>query len=143
MADVGRPSDLTKELFGKIKESILNGNNLGETAKICEIPVNTFYTWTSDNYLKLADRIEEWHAERRLGKSVKKIEELIDSEEEKIALGASTFFAETLGKRIYSKRTEQTGADGEKLTIQVINYGENTVRDMDKSDGVLPTSDEF
>ena len=143
MADVGRPSLLTDELLVKIKQYILEGKTYEETANLCGIEPNTFYRWTSDNYLKLADKIEEWHAERRLGKSIKKIEELIDSEEEKIALGASTFFAETLGKRIYSKRIEQTGADGEKLTIQVINYGEDKVRDMDESNGVLPTSDEF
>lgn len=129
MGEPGRPTDLTKELLGEIKQSILAGNDLRETAKVCGIVESTLYSWTRDNYLKLTDKIEDWHAERRLGKSVRKIEELVDSEEEKIALGASTFFAETLGKRLYSKRTEMTGADGKNLIPEPILSKANEIPD--------------
>jgi hypothetical protein len=64
MAEAGRKTILDKELIGRIKKSILEGNNIKETAKICEIPESTLYTWTRDNYLNISDKIEGWKRDR-------------------------------------------------------------------------------
>ena len=112
---VGRNTILTEELFKKIKDSILDGNDLRETAKVCGINEGTLYVWHSDNYLNIKDKIEGWHRDRKLMKAEKKIEELIYSEDEKVSLNASTFIAKTLGKATYSERTEITGKDGKDL----------------------------
>lgn len=106
MAEAGRPSLLTDELLLKIRESILAGNNLKETANLCGIEPETIYDWNYKNYRDLSTLIDTWVAERRLMKAEKKIEQLIDAEDEKVALNASTFIAETIGKKRYSKKTE-------------------------------------
>lgn len=54
----GRKTILDKKLFGKIQESILDGNDLRKTAKVCGIEENTLYDWTANNYLNLADKID-------------------------------------------------------------------------------------
>jgi len=106
MAEAGRPSLLTDELLLKIRESILAGNNLKETANICEIDEQRIYDWNLNNYRDLSTLIDTWVAQRRLTKAEKKIEQLIDADDEKVALNASTFIAETIGKKTYSKKTE-------------------------------------
>lgn len=55
-------------------------------------------------------------AERRL-------EILIDSEDERVGADVSKFIAKTLGKNEgYSERTELTGKDGEKLIDNEMSY---------------------
>ncbi len=133
MAEVGRKTDLTEELFRKIKKSILDGNDLRTTAKVCEIPESTLYTWHSDNYLNISDKIEGWKRDYKLklanqniveflkmsDKNVKQVgEELVEYRDTgltKVKADMSKFVAETLGKDEYSKRSELTGAGGEKL----------------------------
>ena len=123
----GRPTDLTKELFRKIKECILDGNNLRETAKLSEIPESTLYTWHSDNYLNIADKIEGWKRDRKLMLAERNLEDdmLLDPTEmeaRKVRQKASMFVAETLGKdRGYSKRSELTGADGKDLPTPIMH----------------------
>ena len=109
MAEVGRPTDLTNELLRQIKQSILNGNNLKETANLCEIPESTLYCWTSDNYLNLADRIEGWKRDRKLILADNNIEGILclgvsDKEVLKVVADMSKFVKETLDKKNYSKQ---------------------------------------
>ena len=123
---VGPKTKLTDELFKEIKRSILDGNDLKETAKICEINEGTFYVWHSNNYLNLADKIDGWKRDRKLmladitsdtiqtlpvfddnGKLDKELLEIKQKEAE--------FIRETLGKQHYSKRSELTGKDGSNL----------------------------
>lgn len=118
MKEVGRPTELNDELFAEIRKLILEEKNLKEIAQILEIPESTIYHWSSDNYRSFADKYLSYEQERKLRKATLKIETLIDSEDERVALNASTFIAETLGKdRGYSKRTELTGANGKELKI--------------------------
>jgi hypothetical protein len=120
MAEAGRKTILDKELLAKIKESILFGNDLKTTANVCEISESTLYTWTSDNYLNLADKIDGWKRDRKLKLAEMNLEAIMclgisDKESIKVVADVSKFVAETLGKQSYSKRTEQTGADGKDL----------------------------
>lgn len=118
MKEVGRPTELDDELFAEIRRLILEEKNLKEIAVILDIPESTIYHWSSDNYRSFADKYLSYEQERKLRKATLKIETLIDSEDERVALNASTFIAETLGKdRGYSKRTELTGANGKELKI--------------------------
>lgn len=117
-----------KELLRKIKESILAGNDLKTTANICEIPESTLYTYHSDNYLNIADKILNWKHERMLKLAEMNLEGIMsigisDKDSLKVVADVSKFVSETLGKKNYSKRSELTGEDGGELkVITGINY---------------------
>lgn len=120
MAEVGRPTDLTDELVKKIKQYILEGKNLKETARACEIDEQKLYQWNSDNYLKLGDKIEGWKRDRKLMLAEQNLEAIMslgisDKETIRVVADTSKFVAETLGKDNYSKRSEMTGKDGKDL----------------------------
>jgi len=120
MGEVGRPTDLTDELVKKIKQYILEGNNLKETAKLSGIDEQKLYNWNYDNYLNLADKITGWKRDRKLMLAEKNIEDILDmgiNEKEtiKVVADMSKFVAETLDKGNYSKRSELTAKDGEPL----------------------------
>ena len=131
MAEVGRNTILDKELFAKIKQSILNGNDLRQTAKVCEICESTLYTWSCDNYLNIKDKIEGWRRDRKLMLAENNLEAIMclgisDRDTIKTVADVSKFVAETLGKHIYSKRSEMTGADGKDLQPVLVKFiGEN------------------
>jgi len=125
---VGPKTKLTDELFKEIKRSILDGNDLKETAKICEINEGTFYVWHSNNYLNLADKIDGWKRDRKLmlaDITSDIIQTLpvfddngkLDKELLKIKQKEAEFIRETLGKQHYSKRSELTGKDGEAIIV--------------------------
>ncbi len=125
---VGPKTKLTDELFKEIKRSILDGNDLKETAKICEINEGTFYVWHSNNYLNLADKIDGWKRDRRLmladitSDTIQTLPVFddngkLDKELLKIKQKEAEFIRETLGKQHYSKRSELTGKDGEAIIV--------------------------
>lgn len=90
MAEAGRPTSLSETLFKEIRECILDGKNLRETAETlfsnsAEISkeektkgkdnyIQKLYNWNCDNYLNLNDKIEGWRRDRKL----KKAEEVLD-----------------------------------------------------------------
>jgi len=116
------------ELLRKIKESILAGNDLRTTANVCGIPESTLYTYHSDNYLNIADKILNWKHERMLKLAEMNLEGIMslgisDKDSIKVVADVSKFVSETLGKKNYSKRSELTGEDGKELkTVTEINY---------------------
>lgn len=140
MGEAGRPTDLTEEVFEKIRESILAGNDLRETAKICKINEGTFYQWHSRNYSNLSDKIEGWRRDRKLLLAERNIVEFLEMDTKnlmlkgkelveqtdtglvKVKADISKFVAETLGRDNYSKRNELTGKDGKDLNINLIKY---------------------
>jgi len=136
MAEAGRPTDLTDELIKEIKQSILGGRNIKETAIYIfenypnlgekekgngvDNYIQKFYNWNCDNYLDMADKVEGWKRDRKLMLAEKKLEDILDfdvSDKDTIKVQAdiAKFTAETLGKKTYSKRSEHTGAEGEPL----------------------------
>lgn len=121
----GRPTDLTQEVLRKIKESILSGNNLKETANFCGINVDTLYNWTTENYQNLSDKIEGWKRDRKVKIAEEFGERLMLMEEGdkdilRLKQKESEFVRETLGKTVYSKRSEMTGKDGESLSFGLV-----------------------
>ena len=127
---VGPKTKLTDELFKEIKRSILDGNDLKETAKICEINEGTFYVWHSNNYLNLADKIDGWKRDRKLmladitSDTIQTLPVFddngkLDKELLKIKQKEAEFIRETLGKQHYSKRSELTGKDGKSLVVNI------------------------
>lgn len=140
MPEAGRPTDLTKEMFANIKQCILDGNTLRDTAKLCEIPESTLYTWHSDNYLNLADKVEGWRRDRKLLLAERNLEDdmMLDATEleaRKVRQKASMFVAETLGKdKGYSKRNELTGADGKDLPTPILGNAYVHNDDSNKED---------
>jgi len=116
---VGRKTDLTEDLFRQIKESILNGNDLRETAKVCDIPESTLYTWHSDNYLNIADKVLSWKHERMLKLAETNLEGIMglgisDKNSIKVVADVSKFVSETLGKKNYSKQVNTDLTSGGK-----------------------------
>lgn len=116
---VGRKTDLTEDLFRQIKESILNGNDLRETAKVCDIPESTLYTWHSDNYLNIADKVLSWKHERMLKLAETNLEGIMglgisDKDSIKVVADVSKFVSETLGKKNYSKQVNTDLTSGGK-----------------------------
>lgn len=120
MAEAGRPTDLTDELIKKIKQAILEGNDLKTTASICEIDKQKLYNWNYDNYLNISDKIEGWKRDRKLILADKNIDAILqldvnDKDFVKTVSDMSKFVKETLDKPNYSKRLENTGKDGADL----------------------------
>ena len=89
----GRPTDLTEKLLKEIKQCILDGKNLKETAteiftnssevsekekgKGIENYIQKIYNWNGDNYLNLGDKIEGWRRDRKLILAEGVIEEML------------------------------------------------------------------
>jgi len=134
MAEVGRPSELDNELLVKIKDCIVEGKNYLETSQEIGVPYDTFCGWKKRNYDGFADTLLTYEHERMVKKAEKRIEQLVYAEDEKVALNASTFIAETLGKKHYSKRSEVTGAEGKDLPTPIISLNGLSRNDSAKED---------
>lgn len=124
MADVGRPSLLDdKDFFLKIRELILGGCTYEEVQESLDIPKGTWNHWYYNNTHNFQDILMSYRHERMLRKAEANIEVLQDSEDERVALQANTFVAETIGKgRGFSKRIEQTGPDGKELQPVLVKF---------------------
>jgi hypothetical protein len=107
-----------EEVLEKIKQSILDGNDLKETAKVCDINEGTLYQYHSHNVSSIADKIQTWKHERMLRKAEKNIEELQDEEDKRIKLDANKFVLETLGKKKYSKKQEVEHSGGINKVVE-------------------------
>lgn len=138
---VGRPSTLTPDLLLKIKQSILDGNNLLQTSKFTNIDIQTIYAWHGRNYHSFADKVEGWKRDRKLMLAEKNIEEFLlmstksivaskngedlvevdDVGKLRVKADISKFVAQTLGRDNYAVRQEITGADGDDIKIDINN----------------------
>ena len=126
MGKVGRKTDLTKELLAEIKASVFKGKNLKEIAEHSEMSVSTLYTWHSDNYLNLKDKIEGWRRDYKLELADKNIEKILqlnvdDKDFVRTVSDMSKFVKETLDKDNYSKRTDIT-TKGKELPTPILGY---------------------
>lgn len=127
MAEAGRPTELTDEVLALIKAGILEGRTLKEIASINDLSEHTLYHWHSDNYAKLYDKVEGWKRDRKLNLANRNIEAILqldtnDKDFVKTVSDMSKFVAETLDKKNYSKRTENTGADGKDLIPVLVKF---------------------
>lgn len=117
MADVGRPTDLTDELFVKIRACAMKHMNLQETADALEIPRDTLYGWSSSNYLDFAKKWEYFQEELLLelaGFNLRKVAVMDTSNAEgkedpqllKIQADVAKWTKETLNADRYSKQSK-------------------------------------
>lgn len=134
----GRPTLLDEHLFRKIRELVLDGNNLRQVSEALEIPYATMRDWEYENYKSFSDKMLSYKHERMLLKAESNVEVLMSAEDDRVKLDASKFTLEALNKKFYSKRVEQTGADGKELPVPIlqINY-ENKGTDSQIQQGTL------
>lgn len=116
----GRPTVLDDDTLLKIKELYLEGKNMREISEILEIPYKTMEGWKLRNYEGFSDKMISYRLERMFEKSINNIEVLQDSEDERVNLQANSLIAESVGKKWFSKRVEQTGADGKDLPTPIL-----------------------
>ena len=126
----GRKTILDDELFTKIKKSILKGNNIEKTAKACKIKEHTFYTWHSDNYLKLADKIELWKVEKENNELKEKLDLANDNLKEFLGMDTKNTIVTKKGEAIVIKDTGlvRVKADMTKFTLETLgkkDFGKN------------------
>lgn len=135
--DVGRPSVLDDEqVVLKIKKMYLDGVNEKTISESLGIPYDTWIYWKWKNYQGFADSLLSYKHERILNKAEANLEQLLEGDDERIRADLSKFALETLNKRHYSKRQEQTGKDGEALPTPILmNYvSSNDITKENKSD---------
>lgn len=120
--EVGRPTELDNEMFLKIRHLVLDGKNMVEIAEILEVPYKTMEGWKTRNYEGFRDKWLQFQLEEMFQTSLTQIRVLQESEDERVALQANSLVAKGIGKKYFSERVEQTGADGEKLQPIVVNY---------------------
>lgn len=118
----GRPTELDKEMFLKIRDLVLDGKNMVEIAEILEIPYKTMEGWKTRNYEGFRDKWLQFQLEEMFQTSLIEIRALQEAEDDRVKFQANALVAKGLGKKYFSERVEQTGADGEKLQPVIINY---------------------
>jgi len=118
--NAGRPTLLDEHLFRKIRELVLDGNNLRQISEALEIPYATMRDWEYENYKSFSDKMLSYKHERMLLKAESNVEVLMGAEDDRVKLDASKFTLETLNKKFYSKRTEQAGVDGKELPTPIL-----------------------
>lgn len=114
MAEVGRPAHLTDELTLEIRKLVLEQISYTEIQKILDIPEGTWDGWVYNNTKDFRANLAKWKHERMIKKAEVKVDVLMDSEDDRVALQAATFTLETLGKLDYSKKTETDITSGGK-----------------------------
>lgn len=150
--DVGRPTELTDELCLKIRQEVLSGRNMKEIAEILGIAYKTMEGWMTRNYEGFADKMHTYKVEWQLQQAQENINEALAMDDKepvlksgnepardndgkiltvrnpkltKIKVETSIFVAETVGKKVYSKRSELTGADGKDLIFKWADEDDN------------------
>lgn len=136
MAEAGRPTELTDELYLKIRQAIFEGKNYKTIKEELEIPAGTWDTWINKDYNLFRTKLDGWNRDVMLKQAESNLKEIIhlpvsteDTKLTKIIADTSMFVSETLGKKIYSKRSEQTGADGKDLPTPIININREVSSD--------------
>lgn len=134
MADVGRPSQLDDEQFLlKIRELVLDNKTEKEMQEILDIPKGTWDYWKWKNYNGFQDKLINYRLERMLDKGINNLELLQDSEDERVNLQANSLVVESIGKKWFSKRVEQTGADGKDLPVPIIQIKRDDISTDDSN----------
>jgi hypothetical protein len=102
---------LTKEKFREIRECVFEDKSLRGIAETCGFSETSFYTWHSDNYLGLADKITMWRREYLFNLGEKNLKDIMklgvaDKGVIKSVADISKYVTSTLGNKVYKTRTE-------------------------------------
>lgn len=129
----GRPTLLDDHLYRKIKDLVLDGMNLRQISETLEIPYATMRDWDYENYKGFSDKLLSYKHERLLRKAESNLEVLLDAEDDRLKGDMTKFTLESLNKKFYSKRIENTGADGKALILPAELITKNDLQ-TDKSE---------
>jgi len=144
----GRPTRLTRSLLSKIRKGVLAGKMYKTIKEELKIPNSTWDTWYFEDTKGFRKDIDNWKREAMLIQADKNMEyflrmktintgvtkkgdtfEYDDAKMKRIKFDATTHVQETIGKEVYSKRQELTGAKGTplmgNLLDQIIKQNEN------------------
>lgn len=111
MAEVGRPTIMTKDVVNKLEEVFAIGGSDEEACFYADISKQTLYNYQKE-HPEFVDR-KEALKQRPFLKARQTIVKSLEEPEH-----AKWFLARKL-KKEFSERQELTGADGEKLTIEI------------------------
>lgn len=164
MAEVGRPSLLSNELKVKIRREIINSGERPTIAKVSEISgigFDTVKNWIYSNYEDFQTFFDGLKRDWKLKKAEENLEEFLvmdtknqliskkgdvveynDPKILKIKADTTFFVSETLGKKNYSKRSELTGADGDRLIPKPLLGGQSNVSNNDSDNQAITTEEE-
>lgn len=139
--NAGRPTLLDDHLYRKIKDLVLDGMNLRQISETLNIPYATMRDWDYENYKGFSDKLLSYKHERLLQKAEANLEVLLDAEDDRLKGDMTKFTLESLNKKFYSKRTEQTGADGKDLPTPILGYvSSNNITQENKPDDQKDTN---
>lgn len=152
MAALPPPQLLNKDFLRECRSLVLDGGWIKQISQNLGVEYKTTEAWYTRNAQGFRTKMDNWRLERVLKKAQGIIEETLDLPVEtpvrsfgivvghdidprmvKIKVSNAQFVAETLGKKKFSKRIENTGEDGSPLVVQVVNYGD-TKPDAEKKD---------
>lgn len=127
----GRPTVLDDKLYVEIKALILQDKTFKQIQKETGIPAGTWDRWYYANYEGFQERIDSFKRLKMLRKAEERLYEFAtmnpeDEKYAKIVQDTAKFIAETAGKEFYSKRQENTGANGSPLNISLVSFSDKT-----------------
>lgn len=139
----GPESILDNDLLRKIKEGVLNGDTLRKIAEDCGISEKTLYSWNTDNYQKLNDKITAWKREAMFNLGEKNLKDIMeigiaDKDSLKIVADISKYVTSTLGNKVYKTKNEQenSGSIDIKISKEVAEkYNDITSSTIGDSEG--------
>lgn len=111
--------DVKSETFANALQSALAA---GYAPEYSENLVGQMPTW-------LSVKLGELNKDHMMNKVRKNLDDFLDDKDTRLKFDATKFVGETIGKAIYSKRTELTGADGKDL----IPIGEEKQKEIDNA----------
>ena len=154
----GRPTDLTDEIQSKIKENILAGFNLRETATNTFKELDNFkniseekreeelanfiqklYNWNYLNYLKISEKIENWRRDRKVLLATKNLEDYLEM---------STMNVVKIGDKEEIRRDsqlERIKADMTKFTLETLDkdvYSKRSELTGKDGEALIPNSEQ-
>jgi hypothetical protein len=118
MAEVKNPVKLDDTTVKKIEEASALDCSIKETCLYANITRQTYYNWIN-SFPELKERFDILRstpflkARRTIVESLKEPQHAFE-------------YMKRKRKKEFSERTEMTGADGEGLKINIINYGDNS-----------------
>jgi len=121
-SNAGAKSKLTQELTLKIRDAVLDNKKYKDIRKELGINENNWDTWVFKDFQGFRADLQNWKHERMVKKAEKQLNILITSDDERVSLNASQFTLSRLNKKKYSDRVEHTGADGENITVKIVNF---------------------
>lgn len=116
----GRPTVVTDEVIQKLEEAFLNGASDRQACFLANIADGTLYNYIKENK-EFGERKELLKQQTTyLAKMV--VNSAIKANDKEI----SKWYLERKNKDEFSLRNELTGANGDQLKIEIINYADNS-----------------